>query len=427
MAKIVKKNNVMTPFAGIFFINEEFNRIGLGKLIDKHLGTRVSSFGYSYSEIIRSWFNIFFCGGDCAEDIQIHLRDTLKNMPNNKVPSADTLLRGIKELATANTKITSSNGKEYDFNINKSLNSLNIKSLLLTQQLKSGEKYDLDYDNQIIEHEKYDAKRTYKHNTGYFPGVATIGDKIVYVENRDGNANVKLSQEKTLERVYNLLKEHGILVNRSRMDAGSYSKEIINAAAQNSELFYIRANKCEAMTEKIREISDWKTVEINYKEYQVASMPFTNFFEDRNYRLVVMREKGTDNQLDLFTGDNFIYRCILTNDHEQSEKEIIEYYNGRGSSEKTFDIQNNDFGWKHLPCSDMNYNTVYLIITAMMKNFYNYIISKVSKVFKDIPIGTRLKRFIFRFISVSGRWVKQSRQWKIQLYTEKPYEKLKFT
>ena len=427
MAKIVKKSNVMTPFAGIFFVEEEFNRVGLGKLIDSQLGTRVSSFGYSYSEIIGSWVNIFLCGGDCAEDIQVHLRNTLKNIPNSKVPSADTLLRGIKELATKNTKITSSNGKEYNFNINESLNSLNIKSLLLTKQLNVGEKYDFDYDNQIIEHEKYDAKRTYKHNTGYCIGVATIGDKIVYVENRDGNANVKLSQDMTLERAYSLLKEHKISIHRSRMDAGSYSKEIIKVVAQNSELFYIRANKCEKITEKIREIKDWKTVEINYKEYQVSSMPFTNFFEDKNYRLVVMREKGTDNQIDLFTGDTFIYRCILTNDHEQSEKEIIEYYNYRGSSEKTFDIQNNDFGWKHLPCSDMNYNTVYLIITAMIKNFYNYILSKVSKTFKDIPIGTRLKRFIFRFISVSGRWVKRSRQWKIQLYTDKPYEKLNFT
>jgi len=26
-------------------------------------------------------------------------------------------------------------------------------------------------------------------------------------------------------------------------------------------------------------------------------------------------------------------------------------------------------GWKHLPYSDMNYNTVYMIITAMLKNF----------------------------------------------------------
>lgn len=78
------------------------------------------------------------------------------------------------------------------------MNDLNIKSLLLTKQLKKGEMYDFDYDNQIIEHEKNDAKRTYKHTTGYFPGVATINDKIVYIENRDGNANVIISQEETL-------------------------------------------------------------------------------------------------------------------------------------------------------------------------------------------------------------------------------------
>jgi hypothetical protein len=45
---------------------------------------------------------------------------------------------------------------------------------MLTKQLVKGESCDFDYDNQIIECEKYDAKRTYKHNTGYFPGVVTI-------------------------------------------------------------------------------------------------------------------------------------------------------------------------------------------------------------------------------------------------------------
>ena len=99
------------------------------------------------------------------------------------------------------------------------MNDLNIKSLLLTKQLKKGEMYDFYYDNQIIEHEKYDAKRTYKHTTGYFPVVATINDKIVYIENRDGNANVKISQDETLERAYELIEENGIKINRSRMDA----------------------------------------------------------------------------------------------------------------------------------------------------------------------------------------------------------------
>ena len=421
--KIQKKSENITPFAGISFVIEEINQCGLSKLIDNHLGSRCLT-GYQYSEIFSSWFSVFFSGGDVAEDINCHLRESLSTIPGNRVPSADTLLRGIKELSTENDTIKSTSGKEYQFNINKKMNDLNIKLLLLTRQLKKGELYDFDYDNQIIEHEKYDAKRTYKHNTGYFPGVATIGDKIVYVENRDGNANVKTYQAETLKRAYNLLNDNGIKINRSRMDAGSYSEDIVKVVAENSQLFYIRANRCEALTERIRKITLWKTEEINYKKYQLASIEFTSFMEDSNFKLVVMREKNSDGQTDLFTGDDFIYRCILTNDHESSEKEVVEYYNKRGASEKTFDIQNNDFGWNHLPCSDMNHNTVYLILTAMMKNFYNHFISKVSKVFNDIPVTSRLKKLIFRFITVPGKWIKQSRQWKLRLYTERPYEML---
>ena len=39
--------------------------------------------------------------------------------------------------------------------------------------------YDVDFDHQFIETEKYDAKPTYKRFLGYRPGVAVIGDLIV--------------------------------------------------------------------------------------------------------------------------------------------------------------------------------------------------------------------------------------------------------
>ena len=39
--------------------------------------------------------------------------------------------------------------------------------------------YDVDFDHQFIETEKYDAKPTYKKLLGYRPGVAVIGDLIV--------------------------------------------------------------------------------------------------------------------------------------------------------------------------------------------------------------------------------------------------------
>ncbi len=422
--KVQNLNDEVSPFAGISFVNELFNKVGLSKMIDNELGIRSKLVGYQYSEIIRNLSNVFLSGGDCIEDINTHLKEHLKTIPYNKVPSPDTILRGINELSTENTSFESDALKTYNFNINKKLNKLNIKSLILTKQLEPGEVYDFDYDNQVLANNKYDAKPTYKKNKGYFPGIATIGDKVVYIENRDGNANVKFKQAKTLKNAYELLLGERISINRSRMDAGSYSKEIIDVVDQYSKLFYIRANKSANLLLQIKGITDWQTVEINYKIYEIASLPFMQFYQEKDYRLVIMREKGNSTQIDAFTGDTFIYRSILTNDWQSTEKEIIEYYNQRGVSEKTFDIMNNDFGWKHLPFSFLNQNGAFMIITAMIKNFYNYVVKKVSGVFTDIKPTTRLKKFIFRFISVAGKWKYQGRQWVLKLYTKRPYYEL---
>jgi hypothetical protein len=208
MAKIQKSSQTLTPFGGINFTNEEFSRCGLSQLIDNQLGYRQSTKGFKHSDIIRSWFDIFFCGGDVAEDIQEHLRQTLEAIPQNKVPSADTLLRALSELSIENQTVKSSAGNSYSININKKMLDLNIKMLLMLKLINKKDLQDLDFDNQILENEKYDAKKTYKMNTGYFPGIATIGKHIVYIENRDGNANVKMNQAELLMRCFNLLNDN---------------------------------------------------------------------------------------------------------------------------------------------------------------------------------------------------------------------------
>ncbi|MDR3141301.1 MAG: hypothetical protein LBU37_06220, partial [Tannerellaceae bacterium] len=62
-----------------------------------------------------------------------------------------------------------------------------------------------------------------------------------------------------------LLKDNGIKINYSRMDAGSCSEDIVKVVAENSRSFYIRANRSAALTERIRGISAWQTEEINCK------------------------------------------------------------------------------------------------------------------------------------------------------------------
>lgn len=117
------------------------------------------------------------------------------------VSSANTVLRVVKELATDNTKYASQNGIGYNFNINNKLNRLNIKFLFLTKQLEVGSCYNFDYDNQIIAIEKYDIKCTYKIHKEYCSVIATIRNKIVYIEIRNGSANVKINYRAHLERL----------------------------------------------------------------------------------------------------------------------------------------------------------------------------------------------------------------------------------
>ncbi|MGE0090921.1 MAG: IS1380 family transposase, partial [Bacteroidales bacterium] len=67
--KVQKFSKSISPFSGISFVNNTFNKIGLNQLIDTELGNRVTLFGYQYSDIIRNLTNVFFSGGDCIEDI----------------------------------------------------------------------------------------------------------------------------------------------------------------------------------------------------------------------------------------------------------------------------------------------------------------------------------------------------------------------
>ena len=48
-----------------FRVMEQFDST-LSSVIDSTLGLRCSSFGYRYSEIIRSLMSIYFCGGSCT-------------------------------------------------------------------------------------------------------------------------------------------------------------------------------------------------------------------------------------------------------------------------------------------------------------------------------------------------------------------------
>ncbi|MDZ7693938.1 MAG: hypothetical protein U5K69_22940 [Balneolaceae bacterium] len=91
---ITKSADKITPFGGFNFCYEHFHQSGLADLIDRQLGERVQTRGFSYSDIVGNQLGIFLCGGDCAEDLAEHLSGPLDQIKGMSASSPDTILRG---------------------------------------------------------------------------------------------------------------------------------------------------------------------------------------------------------------------------------------------------------------------------------------------------------------------------------------------
>ena len=72
MAKVQIKSERITSFGGIFHVREQLSHY-VGPVIDKVLGLRCTSFGYQYGEIAGLLASVYFCGGDCVEDVTSYL------------------------------------------------------------------------------------------------------------------------------------------------------------------------------------------------------------------------------------------------------------------------------------------------------------------------------------------------------------------
>lgn len=417
-AKIQIKSEFVGNSGGIFLLLDHFNKAGLGDLVYNSLGNRKFNAKYSYSEILQTLLATYLSGGSCIEDSKRISAQIPENLPGYRMCSPDVILNSFGELSTKTESFCSESGIAYKFNDNPKLTQLAIKGLVQCGQIDTKTKHVFDYDNQFIPAEKCDATYSYKKAFGYFPGIAQVDGLPFFVENRDGNANVKYRQAETLEKAYLALEDNGIKVGRSRMDCGSYSKEIIKMAASHSEQFYIRARSCESLRTRILEIpeEDWDRVEINYIKCQLTTIPFTAFMEEDGYRLVVQRTPRQDGQADIFDGE-YVYRCILTNDMVSGNLDIVLFYNQRGSTERCFDCMNNDFGWGHLPCSFMEKNTVFMGIMIFLHNFYRYFLGILEGKGFCLKKTSRAKAFIFRFAAVPFKWVTVGTRKVLRLFT----------
>ena len=199
MTKVAIKSENITSFGGIYHIMDVFSKLGFEKLTESVLGKRgCSGKTFSHGSILGSLFFSYLCGGECLEDINA-LIGQFKQRADTQLPGADTVGRGLKELAEKNIVYKSETSvKSYRFNTAEKLKNLLLRMIRRMGLIKVGSHVDLDFDHQFISVHKFDAKYSYKQDFDYSPGWASIGGIIVGGENRDGNTSVKFHQEDSM-------------------------------------------------------------------------------------------------------------------------------------------------------------------------------------------------------------------------------------
>jgi len=423
----VKYSKPISAFGGLNFVIQELDKRGIGRLLNSSLPALPAQSKFDWRNILYSYWSVFLCGGDCAEDLSGNFKSSLSQSPNLSLPSADRVLSRMKDLAMPASFFESARGKRpHHFALNAPLNELNLVILERLFGL-SKQKATLDYDNTLCLNNKKDAQKTYTMEWGYAPGAAFIGPLLVYVENRNGCNNASTLQYETLERMFNQLESHGIKTEKFRADSASFTTKCIEVISRHSEKFYIKARMSETLDRIISEVPVWSKVKGAQDELyrgETLAIPFQRELRKggmlkenpKEYRFIVTKAPRKDGQINVFTGEANHYSVIITSDMTSTADEIVCFYNQRGKTEREFDVLKNDFGWNHLPFSKLEENQVYLLITGICRNIFHYIITLFSHKFEGLNPTFRLKKFIFRFISIPGQWKWRSRRWELTLY-----------
>lgn len=425
----VLQSTGISSFGGMNFVADYLDEIGIGSLCEAQLPSLASQSTYSWRDVFYALCTIYLCGGDCPEDLNHHIKGHFKNNPKLNIPSADTLLRRLSNLVEKAKKGRTARGVvEHSYCVHGLLEDLMIQMLDKTGVFEQGQMV-IDYDNTILFCEKSDSNMSYKRAPGYQPGVATLNrEHVVYLENRNGNSDAKSLQSETLQRLFEAWERN---VDRSidvfRADAASYQYEVIRVVESKVKHFYIGCRNS-YVDKYYSQVTNWKeAIDSEGIPYQVGCIrikPFTRRSKATGiteYRLVVKRRKNKNGQLNLITQDSYDYRSIITNDFEKSAVDIAYLYNQRGGMERVFDVLKNDFGWNNMPFSTLEKNHVFLTFTAMVSNLYRTIISYFSERVKWLSSNFRVKKFIFRFVSLPAKWIRRGRQWQLRIFTAKAY------
>jgi len=348
--------------------------LNLAERVDEYFPLPSSNRGYKPSEFIKTLILMQHEGGFHLDDV-LHIQDdeALRTVLDiHRLPKATTLgdwlrrMGGRSETQAAWVK---------------------VNQALLQSALHHCNSITLDIDATEIVANKADAQWTYNKNKGFMPMVGHIAEtgQVVVVDFRKGNVSPAQGNLAFIKQCQESLPAD-CSVNALRIDAAGYQTKIIEYCDEQNIDYAIRAKRSALMRAQIDAArdSDWRPLldkkgnEIHDQQTYRTSFCIGDY--ENAFTLIIQRTliKGqtslnldSQDSSDEVNLDGYLYRAIATNRDRLSDSQIIHWYNQRAEdSENRIKELKHDFGGDTPPCSNVDANALYFLISALSYNLF---------------------------------------------------------
>lgn len=473
-----KKESGLTCLAGLPLYLDLLHRMGLRESIERHIGVRANSQGWTDSEMVLSLVFLNLAGGDCVEDLRIMESDEgfckvlnrirIHGLPRRmrrelerrwrkerkrSVPSPTAVFRYLSSFHDPGQEKFRVPGRAFIPWPNDYLRGFRhvcggMVGFAQKQDLQ--ETATLDMDATLLETNKSEAEYCYKKFRAYQPLHVWWAEHkvILHTEFRDGNVPAGYEQLRVLKEALELLPE-GVKKVRLRSDTAGYQHDLLRYCEMKENERFGRiefAIGCDVTPEFKRAVwevaeDDWRPV---YKEVdgrlektdrewaEVCFVPnaIGHSKKGPSYRYMATREllrqpalPGMDDCLSLpfpvvsMESRQYKVHGLVTNMDWDGSELINWLYERCGKSEEAHAVMKDDLAGGKLPSGDFGENAAWWWIMILAFN--------LNSIMKRLVLGKewvpkRLKAIRFHLIHLPGRVVKRSRQLILRLAHDHP-------
>jgi len=477
--EVEERKSGMTSLAGLPAYLELGHVAGLRKSIERHIGVRRQSQGWTDAQVVTALMMLNLAGGDSVDDLQVlefdegfckvvrqvehygvsrrerrQLERRWRKERQRSLPSASAVFRYLSAFHDAKQEQLRVPGKAFIPASNahlKGFAKVNAEFISFLQSKKSVSTATLDMDATLIETTKSTALYGYKGYSCYQPLNVWWSEQemMLYSEFRDGNVPAGCEQLRVLKEALRFLPD-GVDTVRLRSDTAGYQHDLLRYCEQGDTgrgriEFAIGCDVTPEFKRAVAEVSeaDWQDmyVERNGKRIKTGMQwaevcfvpnrigyskngPSYRYLAKRRL-LNVQRQLPGVEQADaclpfptmIINQSRYKVLGVVTNmDWEAAE--LLHWHHKRcGKSEEAHGVMKEDLAGGKLPSSDFGVNAAWWWVMILALNLNNQLKALVlDKEWKP----KRLKAIRFWLINVPGKVLERSRSLFIRISSRHP-------